>query len=201
MGDRTRFLPPGIMVSAFLLGVAGVVLAIAASPVLVARGGGSVSVLGFLVYETTADYFGGPILAAKVLGGILILWHAVLLAQLDEGARRRVVALAAVFGVVAPLVISPEMRRIDSIFITVIRLVIILVSAGFVGYLTRPRIVEAFREGGLEGQLAFRYCPVCGVRATDGASSCEECEVPLLERYELDGGVVLARADEGSDGL
>lgn len=200
MGDRTKFLPPGIMVSAFLLGVAGVVLAIAASPVLVARGGGSVSIFGVVVYETTADYFGGPILAAKVLAGILVLWHAVLLARLDEGARRRVVALTMLLGVLAPLVVCPEMRRIDSIFIRIIRLSVILVSMGVVGYLTRPRIVEAFRDGGLAGRLAFRYCPVCGVRAAEGAASCEECDVPLLERYELDGGIVLARSDEvGAD--
>ena len=190
--DDVRFLPPGVVVASFVLCVAGFILAIISSPVLVTRGGGTLAFFGVVLYETTDDFFGGFILLMKVIAGGIIIWHAVRLALLDDSARRRVVVLCLIGGVVAPVVVSVRMNHIDQIFVLLAKSAVFCTGVALIWYLSSERVVRVFREGGLEGAFAYRYCPVCSERAQSESVQCDECLVPLVERYEVDGGLVLA---------
>jgi len=198
--DELRFLPIGIIVTSAVLVVAGLALAVIATPALVLRGGASLSTFGVVLVATEQLAPGLLLLIVKGAAGLALSALGVGVGLLHEPSRRGTIAFLAVFGVLVPLTLSPRMDRIDTVFIVLLRVVLVVGSVAVVWYLTRSTTLQIFAEGGLLARHVYRYCPICGTRGgVETEFECSHCQGALLDRYETDDGLVFARPAQAED--
>lgn len=146
----------------------------------------------------------------KSLLGLMILGSGLGLYLLRPWARRAVIGLIFLGGILVPLYgwesnllelgfIEKLKRYIDWEFAWTFRGILFVTSAVVLGYLRRPSVAWALEHGGVPVRFEAFVCAGCNQQVEampkDG---CEVCGGPLFEQYRSAGGVAYLREPAAS---
>jgi len=194
MENKNKLVPPGIMVCAALLVFGGLAMAVIGTSAIQLKGQFSLSFIsGLQLFETIDLKSENVFLAVKGLLAIMMIVLGIGLATCKKESRISTITLLFFCGILFPVLISIDMKRIDFEFIYVFRFTITAISAGIIYYLTRKSTIDCFYSGGVPTTLISTYCPICELTTDDeNCYLCPDCECEMSHLYEADTGYTFA---------
>lgn len=190
LAEGSGFHPPASVAIACLMVAVGTGVFVVGTPVIRLPGGIRLSEAMQLI---------------KGLLGLMIVVAGAGLYLLQPWARRAVMILVFLGGVVVPLYgwesnllqldfVDKLRRQIDWEFAWTLRGLLLVTSVVVIGYLRRPSVVFALENGGVPVRFEAFVCAGCNQQVeTIPEDGCQICGGPLYEQYRSVGGVAYLR--------